>query len=62
MSVYSSLRRRVLRRAVEPVALAFEALANEMHNGLPPHHLMTRDDVVKLLRDVARTIRTGIVP
>jgi hypothetical protein len=62
MGLYQAMRRRVLRKAIEPVALAFEALANEMHDGLPPDEVMTRDEVVKLLRGVAATMRTTELP
>lgn len=62
MGLYQAMRRRMLRKAIEPVALAFEALANEMQAGMPPHHLMTCADVVELLRGVARTLRTTDLP
>lgn len=58
MGLYQAMRRRMIRRAVAPVAIAFDALANEMFAEMPPHITLTRDEIVGLLRDIARRIRT----
>lgn len=61
MSLYRAVKRRVIRRAIAPTAKAFDILAEHL-NELPPHTLFTRDDVIELLRNVARTMRKGDIP
>lgn len=62
MSIIRSMRTRLIRRALNPTAAAFEALGNELAANLPAHTIFTRDDVVELLHDVAQRIRTGDLP
>lgn len=56
-----SFKRGFVRRALEPTAKAFDVLADHLIE-LPAHTLFTRDDVIELLRDVARTMRKGDIP
>lgn len=61
MNPIRTARRAIVRRAIEPTAKAFDILAEKLLD-LPAATLFTRDDVIELLRDVARTMRKGDIP
>jgi hypothetical protein len=58
MNVYRALRRRVLRRAIEPTAIAFDAVADGLME-MPASTVFTRDEVVGLMHLVSGKIRSG---
>lgn len=61
MSIFQAVKRRAIRRAIAPTAAAFDILADHLIE-VPPATLFTRDEVIELLRNVARTMRKGELP
>jgi hypothetical protein len=57
MSVFQAVRTRIVRRAVAPIAAAFDGLASEIFANIPATTTFSRDDVVELLRDFAEQLR-----
>jgi hypothetical protein len=61
VSIFQAVKRHAIRRAIGPTAAAFDILADHLIE-VPPTTLFTRDEVIELLRNVARTMRKGELP